>query len=94
MGVGVLIIESEGRGEQLASKVEPAGHAAGQLHGVQDVAPDDEKVPALQMVQDDEPFVLLDPAGHTLHVENEDAPIVELEVPAGQSVLFKELKGQ
>ena len=41
----------EGRGEQLASKVEPGRQAAGQLHGEQEIVPgDEENVPAGQSV--------------------------------------------
>ena len=40
----------EERGVQLASNVEPARQAAGQLHGVQEEEPREEKVPAGQSV--------------------------------------------
>ncbi len=46
-------LESDGNGEQLASKVEPIGQAAGQLQGVQVKAPANEYVPIGQM------FILL-----------------------------------
>jgi hypothetical protein len=44
--VAELIPESDGKGEQLTSKVEPIGQAAGQLQGVQVKAPANEYVPA------------------------------------------------
>jgi hypothetical protein len=39
-------LESDGNGEQLASKVEPIRQAAGQLQGVQAKAPEKEYFPA------------------------------------------------
>ena len=64
---------------QLASAVEPAGHAAGQLQGLHDVAPVKEKVPARQVMQDVAPRVLLhEPA---IHEMQEDAPLIEEYLP-------------
>jgi hypothetical protein len=45
-------------------------------------------------VQADAPLPLQNPAPQVIHVAFEDAPIVALYVPAGQTVGFKESKGQ
>ncbi len=68
--------ESEGRGVQLASNVEPIGQAAGQLQGVHEAEPIILlHVPAAQRLQFVAPVLLHDPAAQELHVAFEKAPI-------------------
>jgi hypothetical protein len=50
--------------------------------------------PALHGVQADAPLPLQNPAKQVIHVAFKDAPIVALYVPAGQTIGFRESKGQ